>query len=134
MGEKLSDLTTKRVITIVLSILFSIPIFALETYREDNVSLDNGLQIIDFWRQSNNDNLTRALFAGYLDLHKDLRNPVIFVSANISKDCCSFPENSSLEIVIRKMRKADYQYYSYASEKYVLSFLIGVFRAIFSTR
>ena len=39
----LSELTTRRVIILVMSIMFSIPIFAIETYYDSVVSYDNGL-------------------------------------------------------------------------------------------
>ena len=43
VGTMLSDLTTRRVIILVMSIMFSLPIFAIETYHDDVVSYDIGL-------------------------------------------------------------------------------------------
>lgn len=43
MGAKLSDLTTRRVIVLVMSIMFSIPLFGGETYLDSVTSYDNGL-------------------------------------------------------------------------------------------
>ena len=39
----LSDLTTRIVIILAMTIIFSIPIFAIETYHDDVVSYDIGL-------------------------------------------------------------------------------------------
>lgn len=46
VGQKLSDLTTRRVITIVLIMMFSVPILSLNTYIEDPNSFKWGLQLI----------------------------------------------------------------------------------------
>ena len=43
VGAMLSDLTSRRIIILVMSIIFSIPIFAIETYHDDVVSYDIGL-------------------------------------------------------------------------------------------
>jgi len=47
VGAKLSDLTTRRVIILVMSIMFSIPIFSVETYTEPSVSYDVGLGYVN---------------------------------------------------------------------------------------
>ena len=38
VGKKLSDLTTRRVIILVLAMLISVPIFSDSTYKDDNTS------------------------------------------------------------------------------------------------
>ena len=43
VGSKLSDLVMRRVITIVLSILISIPVLSLDTYQETINSYDSGI-------------------------------------------------------------------------------------------
>lgn len=43
IGKELTELTNKRVITIVMLILFSVPILNLSTYRDPNVSFTTGL-------------------------------------------------------------------------------------------
>jgi hypothetical protein len=40
VGKKLSDLTTRRVIILVLSMLISVPIFDSGTYVDDDTSYD----------------------------------------------------------------------------------------------
>ena len=44
---KLSELTTKRVIMLVLGIMFSIPVFTISTYRDESVIYDYGLDYIE---------------------------------------------------------------------------------------
>jgi len=46
VGQKLSDLTTQRVIIIVLCIMISIPLFDTGTYSEASTSYDLGLSLI----------------------------------------------------------------------------------------
>lgn len=46
VGSKLSDLTTQRVIVIVLCIMISIPLFDIGTYTESVTSYDSGLNFI----------------------------------------------------------------------------------------
>ena len=46
VGKKLSDLTTQRVIMIVMSIMFAIPIFSLDTYLQEYTAYEAGLNTI----------------------------------------------------------------------------------------
>ena len=46
VGAKLSDLTTRRVIVLVMSIMFSIPLFDVGTYIDSTTSFDVGLGYI----------------------------------------------------------------------------------------
>lgn len=46
VGKKLSEITTKRVIVLVLIMLFSQPIFSVSTYMQDPNSYDYGLNLI----------------------------------------------------------------------------------------
>lgn len=48
MGKKLSDLTTKRVISLVLSIMISIPFFSISTYLDPYTSYESGIQNLYF--------------------------------------------------------------------------------------
>ena len=43
---KLSDLTTRRVIMLVLSIMFTVPVFTLSSYRDESIMYDFGLEIL----------------------------------------------------------------------------------------
>lgn len=48
MGKKLSDLTTRRVIILVLIMMFSVPLFTLSTYTDvdSNTGFAFGLELI----------------------------------------------------------------------------------------
>ena len=46
VGKKLSDMTTKRVSILVLSMLFSFPLFTVTTYITEPTSYDYGLSLI----------------------------------------------------------------------------------------
>ena len=43
MGSLLSDLTMRRVIVIILSIMSSMPLFELSTYKDDITTYSSGL-------------------------------------------------------------------------------------------
>lgn len=45
----MTDLTTRRVIVLVMSIMFSIPIFDVGTYLEGEYSYDNGLAFVQMY-------------------------------------------------------------------------------------
>lgn len=47
VGKKLSDLTTRRVIILVLAMMFSVPLFTLTTYKPENTSYELGLTLVD---------------------------------------------------------------------------------------
>ena len=46
LGKKLTDLTTKKVIILVMSIMLCIPLFMLETYESDLTSYESGLEYL----------------------------------------------------------------------------------------
>lgn len=46
VGKKLSDLTTRRVIILVLAMLLSVPIFSTSTYLDDNDSYEIALDLL----------------------------------------------------------------------------------------
>ena len=88
VGAKLSDLTTRRVIMLVMSIMFSIPIFSIETYFDNTVSYDIGLAYTHMFQNSSSDIMEES-FLTYLLFHKDLRNEIVFVDFfNSDKNCC----------------------------------------------
>ena len=70
MGKKLSDLTTKRVIMLVMSIIISVPIFATDTYIEGLASYKPGLRnILEFSNLPDN-TLMRKNMQDYIEYHK----------------------------------------------------------------
>jgi len=60
----MSDLTTKRVITLVMSVMISIPIFTVGTYTSDYSSCESGLKTLYRYSQTNKNNNTRAYELG----------------------------------------------------------------------
>ena len=46
VGKKLSDMTTRRVVVLVLAMLFSVPGFTVSTYLTEPNSFDYGLKLI----------------------------------------------------------------------------------------
>jgi hypothetical protein len=46
VGKKLSDLTTRRVIILVLAMIFSVPLFSTSTYMEEPTSFQYGLNMV----------------------------------------------------------------------------------------
>lgn len=52
VGKKLSDLTTRRVIILVLAMLFSVPLFSTSTYLEDPTSYEYGLAMLSSYRNA----------------------------------------------------------------------------------
>lgn len=76
VGRQLSDLTTRRVIVIVLIMMFSVPILSLDTYREDPNSFKWGLQLIASYTPVNGDGWKGA-YRTFIDESEDTRNPVV---------------------------------------------------------
>lgn len=77
VGKKLSDLTTKRVILLVLIMMIFLPLFALTFYFEDNNSSEIGLNfMIECINSPQALNRAGNL---YVNEHKSLQNPLIFV-------------------------------------------------------
>jgi hypothetical protein len=46
VGKMLSDLTTRRVIILVLAMLISVPLFTDLTYQEENTSFETGINLL----------------------------------------------------------------------------------------
>ena len=81
VGKKLSDLTTRRVIMLVLAMMFSVPAFTITTYKEENNSFTFGLELI---REFGNDVTSAGFnttFDSYISEHLDIRTPLILVNA-----------------------------------------------------
>jgi len=79
VGKKLSDLTTRRVIILVLSMMFSIPFLSLNTYKSQNNSYTYGLDLINsFPPDSAGFNTT---FDTYVSEHAEIVSPAVAVNA-----------------------------------------------------
>lgn len=46
VGKKLLDMTTRRVVILVLAMLFSVPVFTVSTYLAEPTSFSFGLKLI----------------------------------------------------------------------------------------
>lgn len=73
VGKQLSDLTTKRVIILILSIMISIPIFSIDTYWSDYSSYQSGAKNLIFMLSRNKDLAVNRMFLrawrDYIELH-----------------------------------------------------------------
>lgn len=86
VGKKLSDLTTKRVIILILSIMISIPLFSTDTYFTDYTSYQSGIQNLLFLFNLNTNTDTNIPFQtawkNFVDIHT--RNTENVILKNIS--------------------------------------------------
>ncbi len=80
VGKILSDKTTERVITIVVVMLFSIPLFSSDTWTTENNSYSVGLNMISSM-QLNSDQFD-STFDAYVEVENALNNPLILIIAN----------------------------------------------------
>lgn len=78
VGKKLSELTTRRVIILVLSMMFSVPFLTLTTYKDENNSFKFGLELINIYPE-NSAPMARAM-ASYVSEHKGIRTPLVSLS------------------------------------------------------
>jgi hypothetical protein len=76
VGHRLSEITTKRVILLVLGMMFVLPLFSNSMYVEENTSYVYGLKVLD--RVSETDSLD-IVWDNFLEQHEHLFTPVIFV-------------------------------------------------------
>ena len=77
VGRKLSELTSKRVITLVLGMMFCLPLFTNSLYVDDNTSYLFGLIVVDSFADEGTD--FDLSWNNYISEHKDLYNPLIYV-------------------------------------------------------
>lgn len=49
VGKKLSEMTTRRVIMLVLGMMFGLPLFTTELYHETNTSYQFGMEVINIF-------------------------------------------------------------------------------------
>lgn len=75
VGKHLSDLTTRRVIVIVLIMMFSIPLLSLDTYREEPSFFKYGLELIAAYSAGSTGR--EAALKSFVENADDTRNPVL---------------------------------------------------------
>lgn len=77
IGKKLTELTTKRVIILVLSMIIGIIVFNSSFYYSTLNSIDFGMKI--FNEISNPDDPTFSrLFNAYIDIHRNISTPILY--------------------------------------------------------
>jgi hypothetical protein len=79
VGKKLSDLTTRRVILLVLAMMFSVPAFTITTYKDENNSFVFGLELINAFPKDSAGFV--AAFNSYKEEHIAIRTPLILLTA-----------------------------------------------------
>ncbi|EGR34816.1 hypothetical protein IMG5_001570 [Ichthyophthirius multifiliis] len=104
LGKQLSNLTTQRVIILVLSIMISVPVFTLETYREPTTSYNNTMPNI--YTQVK-DSLILENFNKYINFHKDTRTPILYLELKTIKKIYTEPN-----VNIQALRNDDKSIYS----------------------
>jgi hypothetical protein len=88
VGQQLSDLTTRRVITIVLIMMFSVPILSLDTYIEEPSYFKYGLQLISSY--TTNSAGFNKTFNTFISEADSTRNKVISLNCdNVTYDSTS---------------------------------------------
>lgn len=80
VGKRLSDLTTKRVVILVLGMMFGLPLFTLSLYYEENNSFTFGLEMIAKFRGS--DTEYTLCWNRYISEHSDIDTPLILVEVD----------------------------------------------------
>ena len=79
VGKKLSDLTTRRVIILVLAMMFSVPFFTLTTYIEEHKSYEFGLELLKKYSDDTQSKIFNTTFDSYIDKHTGIRTPIFFL-------------------------------------------------------
>ena len=76
VGKKLSDLTTRRVIVLVTLMLLLVPLFTINTYKEENQYFEYGLDIVGNFSNNMNSTAYQTIYQSYIDEHKDIPMPI----------------------------------------------------------
>jgi hypothetical protein len=109
VGQQLSDLTTRRVITIVLIMMFSVPILSLDTYIEDPSFFQYGLQLISKY-ETNSEGFNKT-FNTFISEADKTRNKVVSLNAdNVTYDGTSpsLDDLRTIEVLIASHDGANY--------------------------
>ena len=84
VGKKLTDFTLRKVILIVLVMLFTNPLFMIQSYITDPSSLNFGLDILKKTKLTEDDDLRQQFFSQYVQMYKEIENtPLLFICAKI---------------------------------------------------
>lgn len=98
VGKQLSDLTTKRVIILILSIMISIPIFSIDTYWADYSSFNSATQNLIFLIGRNKNITSNTLFLhgwkAYIESHTVGDFPNTLLNVSLLRKDSTFSDNS----------------------------------------
>lgn len=119
VGKRLSDLTTRRVIILVLVMLCSVPFFSVQTYKAENTYYKYGPELLSEVKDDLTSAIFNATFDSYITQHKDNTIPLLCVRVTTAK---GFREWNS-DTDMNKMR---------ATEKEVIMVDDGAVVAVFS--
>jgi hypothetical protein len=112
VGQQLSDLTTRRVITIVLIMMFSVPLLTLNTYVEEPNSFEWGLRLISVYENDKFSDGWNETFNTFISESGGTDNPVVSLNADgetYNSEKTSLDELRTLEVLIA----------TYGGDKYV---------------
>ncbi|CAI2384587.1 unnamed protein product [Moneuplotes crassus] len=79
VGQKMSDLTTRRVLVLVILMLLCVPLFTINTYKEENAYFEYGLDLVESKTENMMSPVYIDLFESYIAEHKDIPMPAINV-------------------------------------------------------
>ena len=84
VGKKLSDFTTRKVIILVLAMLFSQPLTSVGTYIDDPSSYEYGLSLIQALAKQNLNSAANQAFLDLQDIQGSIETPVILIAVKHS--------------------------------------------------
>lgn len=108
IGKNFSNLTTKRVIILVLIILFFLPLFYPSLYLNSSITYDYGLELIKALKNTSDYN---KAWTRYINEHKSLSTPLIYLEI---KDGDKWTQSPSLS----KLRQTEIQIYTIDSSDF----------------
>eukprot|EP00830_Metopus_es_P012612 TRINITY_DN2836_c0_g1_i1.p1 TRINITY_DN2836_c0_g1~~TRINITY_DN2836_c0_g1_i1.p1 ORF type:complete len:601 (-),score=131.34 TRINITY_DN2836_c0_g1_i1:1153-2955(-) len=81
IGNLLSDVTIKRIVFMVIILMFSVPLFSFRSYTSDARSFEFGLDLLGNFNDNSNGAAFLQAYDSYLYNHLSYRNPIILVRA-----------------------------------------------------
>ena len=76
VGKKLSDLTTRRVLVLVILMLLAVPLFTINTYKKENAYFAYGLELVGNYSTNMTSISFITLFDSYVKEHKKIPMPI----------------------------------------------------------
>ncbi|OMJ82972.1 hypothetical protein SteCoe_16183 [Stentor coeruleus] len=117
VGKELSELTTRRVIMLVLGVLIMVPFFLNTLYTDENTSYEYGLKVLDNF--TGDASKFRMAWDSYIKEHSGLKTPLIYLEVlNLDKWYCNTDiatlRDSEKQYVVLPNVASDYEFYSVA--------------------